>query len=208
MLYVEIDSRKLDLALRVFPRNLKGHLGDAFDYIGRSFVKRLKAERLSGRPGLRASWVFTKRLQRTFFVPIGGIGDMGTEIKFDSAVAVEHEEGGDITAKGGGRLAVPLSMRQEMFTAKGALKKKYKAPGLLKNMRLVMLKGQPYLAKFQKRKSEEITPMYVLKRTVRIPARLEFFKTWDKQENKNIQRLNRAIQMTLNGVPAPGFKGS
>jgi hypothetical protein len=200
MLYVEIDKRELDLALKLIPQQLKMELGDAFDHIGRKFVKTLGQTRMSGRPGIKAQpkGLF-RRLQRTMFVPTGGIMDMGTEIYFDSKVALLHELGGKVTGQGGKKLAVPLSARREMFTAGGALRQAYKRPRGVKGLNLIYLKNKYWLAKRLK-KLKSVVSLYVLKRSVKIPPRLQFFKTWDTMENQNMQRINLAIERALKKV--------
>jgi hypothetical protein len=100
---------------------------------------------------------------------------------------------------GGGKLAVPLSARKELFTSDGRLKKQYKQPRLLKNVIPIQLKGKTFLAKVKK-KLRELIPIFVLKNSVRIRPRLLFYKTWDDMQNERIDILNKSIEKALNKV--------
>lgn len=199
MLYITINTKNLEKALRMVPEALKMELGDAFDYIGRKFLKTFRETRLQGPPGIRGTphGIF-KRIHRTMLVPYGGIENMGTTIYTESKIAKLHEIGGIVEAKKGS-LAVPLSARTEMYTQGGALKTKYRYPGRLRNVRLVLLKGKRFLAEFVKR-SREIKPLYVLKNRIRIKPRLGFYDTWKSMENLNMQRLNNAVIKALNKI--------
>ncbi len=196
MLYVAINTKNLDKAIRLVPQKLKTELGDAFDHIGRKFLKTFKETRLEGPPGIKGRrHGILKRFIRTMLVPYGGIENMGTAIYTESKIAKLHETGGIVEAQSGS-LAVPLSMRREMYTAGGALRTKYRYPGRLKNVGAVLLRGKRFLAQFIKR-SREIKPLYVLKNRVIIKPRLGFYDTWKTMENTNIQILNRAAVKAL-----------
>ncbi len=201
MIEVEVNTQKLEKAIRMIPHHLKMELGDAFDYLGKKLLKTFKQTRLQGPPGIkgRTHGIF-KRFKRVMLVPTSGIDSMGTIIFTESKIARLHEEGGVIE----GNLKVPLSARTEMFTAggygKGTLKRKYKAPSRLKNIRLVVLRGKRFLAKFKRGDESEITPLYVLKNRIKIRPRLGFYKTWENMENLRLNRLNKAVHKALQKV--------
>lgn len=199
----EIDTRKLDLAIRILPRQLKMNMGDAFDHIRGHFYKEFRAKRLGGPPGIRGkSRAFFGRFKRNFLVPLGNdMNNMGIELYTDSKVARQHETGGTVTAEGGGKLAVPLSARSEMFSRSGLLRKRYKKPGQLKNVVPIKFKsgGDTFLTKVKKG-SREVRPLFVLKRSIRLQPRLGFMKMWDNQTNWRLNRLNKAVEKTLNEV--------
>ncbi len=204
MIDTQIDTKKLERAIKIVPRQLKIELGDAFDYLGRKFLKTLWKTRLQGPPRLRARprGLF-KHFKRVMLVPSTGIDGMGTVIYTKSKIARIHEEGGVITGKGGKRLAVPLSMRSQMYTGRGSLKKRYKEPGKIKNLREIPLKGKRFLVKFKKKRDSELKReniLYVKKNQIRIKPRLGFFDTWDGLERLRIPRINRAIQKALETV--------
>lgn len=205
MLWVEINSAKLERTIRLAPMQLKMELGDAFDYLGRKLLKTFRAERLQGPPGIRGAGhhgIFT-RFKRVSLVPAGGnINNMGTEIFTESKIAKLHEEGGIVTASSG-QLSVPLSARTEMYSSSGKLKKRYKSPASLANLKEIFLKGKPFLVKFKSKKDREITPekvLYVLKNGVQIKPRLGFYKTWDSMQTLRIQRLNSAVEKALQKI--------
>lgn len=198
---VEINTKNLDLAMRLFPRRLKINLGDAFDHISRHFLKDWRGKQLQGPPGLRSSsqGIF-KQFKRVSLVPVGGdINNMGFEIFATSKIARQHERGETVTAQGGGKLAVPLSARAELFSGSGMLKRKYRKPGALKGLVRIRFGEKTFLTKIKKR-TREVLPLFVLKPSVKLQPRLGFLKTWDSQANWRLERLNKAIEKTLNEV--------
>lgn len=198
-LTVEINTKNLERTLRMFPKELKYEIADGMDHISRKFLKTFRQERLQGPPGIRGRphGIFT-HFSRASLVS-QDIEGMGMVIFSDSKIARMHEEGATVKNPGGGKLAVPLSARKELFTADGRLKRQYRQPRLLKNVIPIQLKGKTFLAKVKK-KVRELLPLFVLKNSVRIKPRLMFYKTWDEMQNERIQILNKSIEKTLNKV--------
>jgi hypothetical protein len=127
---------------------------------------------------------------------------MGMTVFSDSKIARMHEEGAIIKAASGERLAVPLSARPEMFVGgryPGRLKKQYRFPGLMKNVRKVILKGKTFLAKIKK-KSKELLPLFILKNGIRVRKRLNFYKTWDDMQNVRIVIINKSVKKAIDSV--------
>jgi hypothetical protein len=198
-LRIEINTKNLERAIRLFPKELKYEIADGMDHATRKFLKIFKQTRLQGPPGIkgRSHGIFT-HFQRASLVS-QNIEGMGMVIFSDSKIARMHEEGAILKNPGGGKLAVPLSARKELFTSDGRLKKQYKQPRLLKNVIPIQLKGKTFLAKVKK-KLRELIPIFVLKNSVRIHPRLMFYKTWDDMQNERIDILNKSIEKALNKV--------
>lgn len=198
-LTVEINTKNLDRALRMFPKELKYEIADGMDHISRKFLKTFRQERLQGPPGIRGRphGIFTHFSRASLLSQ--DIEGMGMVIFSDSKIARMHEEGATVKNPGGGKLAVPLSARKELFTADGRLKRQYREPRLLKNVVPIQLRGKTFLAKVKK-KVRELLPLFVLKNSVRIRPRLMFYKTWDEMQNERVQILNKSIEKTLNKV--------
>ena len=198
-LRLEINTKNLERAIRLFPKELKYELGDGMDHISRKFLKIFRQTRLQGPPGKRAHphGIFTY-FQRASVVS-QDIEGMGMVIFSDSKIARMHEEGATLKNPGGGKLAVPLSARKELFTSDGRLKRQYRRPRLLKNVIRIQLKGKTFLAKVKK-KLREILPLFILKNQVRIKPRLMFYKTWDEIQNARIEILNKSIEKALSKV--------
>ena len=198
-LRLEINTKNLERAIRLFPKELKYELGDGMDHISRKFLKIFRQTRLQGPPGIRAHphGIFT-HFQRASLVS-QDIEGMGMVIFSDSKIARMHEEGATLKNPGGGKLAVPLSARKELFTSDGRLKRQYRRPRLLKNVIRIQLKGKTFLAKVKK-KLREILPLFILKNQVRIKPRLMFYKTWDEIQNARIEILNKSIEKALSKV--------
>lgn len=196
-LITEIDTRALDRAIKIIPRVLKFELGDGMDRISKGFLKRFRQQRLQGPPGIRGAsgyGLFGTFKRVSLVSPV--IEGMGMQVYSDSKIAKLHETGGIVKAPGGGKIAVPLSARTQMFTAKGRLRGRYKRPHQLKNVEPMRLKGQTFLVKVKKR-AEKILPLYVLKRSVRLNPRLGFYRLWDSLANYRIEILNRSIDKAL-----------
>lgn len=195
-LTVEINTKNLDRALRLFPKELKYEIADGMDHVSRKFLKVFRQERLQGPPGIkgRPHGIFT-HFSRASLVS-QDIEGMGMVIFSDSKIARMHEEGATLKNPGGGKLAVPLSARRELFTADGRLKKQYRQPRLLKNVVPIQLRGKTFLAKVKK-KLRQLLPLFVLKNSVRIRPRLMFYKTWDDMQNERINILNKSIEKAL-----------
>jgi hypothetical protein len=192
--YTEINDKELRLAIKIAPRILKYELADGMDRISKGFLKRFRASRLQGPPGIRGAsrfGLFGRFTRASIVSP--SIEGMGIEIFADSKIAKLHEEGGIVKDPSGGMLAVPLSARDEMFTVRGKLKKKYKSPRLIKGLRRVKLRGKYFLAKGLRK----LLPMFVLKPVVRISERLEYYRTWDRLANYRITILNSSIDKAL-----------
>jgi hypothetical protein len=132
-LLTEIDTSKLEKAIKIAPRVLKFELADGMDRIGKGFLKRFRQQQLQGPPGVRGAsgHGLFGTFKRVFFVS-PTIEGMGIQIFSDSKIAKLHETGGTVKDPGGGRLAVPLSARTEMFTPSGKLRARYKRPRELK----------------------------------------------------------------------------
>jgi hypothetical protein len=192
-----LDNRGLNKAIKRVPNRVRREIGDGMDRIGKGFLKRWRKARLHGPPGVRGKsghGLFGTFKRASIFGK--SIDDMGVHIWSDSKVAQVHEEGGDVTAKGGGRLAVPLSAREQMFTAGGKLRKRFKRPGKLRNVVPMRWRGKTFLVKTKKR-DKEILPLYVLKEKVRLKPRLEFLKTWNSLTNYRTKIINDKIKIAL-----------
>lgn len=200
MLTTEIDTRKLDLAIKIAPKVLKYELADGMDRIGKGFLKRFRESQLQGPPGVRGAsgHGLFGTFKRTFFVS-PSIEGMGIEVFSQSKIAKLQETGGVVSDPSGGRLAVPLSVRTQMFTSQGKLRTMYKSPRELKNVMAMRLKGQTFLARVTKG-FKKILPLYVLKRQVRLKPRLGFYRTWDGLVNYRIDILNKSVDNALRKI--------
>jgi hypothetical protein len=163
-------------------------------------LKRFREAQLQGPPGVRGAsghGLYGTFKRVSLVSPT--IEGMGMEIFSESKVAKLQETGGVVKDPSGGRLAVPLSARTEMFTSEGRLREMYKKPRDIKNIKPLKLKGQTFLAKVTKSFSK-ILPLYVLKREVRLKPRLGFYRTWDGLVNYRIDVLNKSIWKALSKV--------
>jgi len=199
-LTTEIDTRALEKAIKIAPKVLKFELGDGLDRISKGFLKRFRKQQLQGPPGVRGAsgHGLFGTFKRTFLVS-ASIEGMGVHIFSDSKIAKLHETGGIVKDPGGGRLAVPLSARTQMFTARGKLRTRYRKPKTLKNVHPMRFRGKTFLARITKR-TQKILPLFVLKRQVRLKPRLGFYRTWDGLVNYRIDILNQKIDSALRKI--------
>jgi len=196
----EVDMRALDKAIKIAPRVLKFELGDGMDRISKGFLKRFRQQRLQGPPGVRGAsgYGLFGTFKRVSLVS-STIEGMGMQVYSESKIAKLHETGGVVTDPSGGRMAIPLSARSQMFTAKGKLRGRYKKPRQLKNVEPMRFKGQTFLVRVTKR-AQKLLPLYVLKRSVRLKPRLGFYRVWDSLANYRIEILNKKIENALRKI--------
>lgn len=199
VLEARVDTKQFDKVVKFWPVKAKMELGDALDNISLKFLKEFKKQRLQGPPGIRGHphGIFST-FKRTFLVS-PTIDGMGLEVFSPSKVAAIHETGGVVRNSKGGRLAVPLSVRTEMFTQKGKLKKQFKDPRSLKNVFPVRINAKEFLVR-RRRRETEILPLYVLKSSVRLKARLGFFQVWDSLQSFRLLRIQKAIHKVLESL--------
>lgn len=213
---VEINSAKLQKALRAFPQELKYELADSMDHISRRFFKRFYAERLSGPPGIRARshgifhWfkrrlegqrieisnrsMTTKRTEEILSSSSSSPLDMKFEIYTKSKAAGIHERGGTIAP--GGMMAVPLSSQTQMFRESGHLKENYKLDNMGGKLVPIRIRNHIYLAQVN-RARHTFKLYYILLNQVKIKPRLGFYSTWNNMQNDTISLLNKAVDNTL-----------
>lgn len=196
-LKVEINTKNLQFALKFFPQQLKVELADGFDHISRKFLSTFFKNRLRGRPGITARPGGLKTKFSRSLLVAKELDGMGIRILGDSNIAVMHEEGAVLRNPSGGKLAVPLSKRTEMFTSSGRLKKQYRKPRAIRNVIQIEVNGKQFLAKKKSKKSSEIKPLFVLKNNIKIKPRLGFYNEWDSMLNTNIEILNKSIQKAI-----------
>ncbi len=108
VLTTEINTQRLDMALKLFPQRLKEELGDGMDHITRKFLGIFRQQRLQGPPGVRGRphGIFTHFYRASLVSK--DIEGMGMVVFSDSKVAKLQEEGGKVSNPGGGKLAVPF----------------------------------------------------------------------------------------------------
>lgn len=196
MIVMSFDDKALKRALELFPKELKYNLGDAFDHIGRSFVGSFRKKKIVDYLGRahRPIGIF-KQTRRASIVPNSGIDSMGVKVWIDSPnIAPRLQFGASVMSKKHGGMAVPLSSRREMFTRGGRLRKKYRDPDRLKNIFSLESKGNVFLVE---RKKGELIFRYVLKKSVKVKAQLQFYQTMDEKRNRNLQILNKAVGKTI-----------
>jgi hypothetical protein len=194
---VKINTNQLMRAYHLVPKELEYELKDAFDHLSRKFLKVFRNKRLSGPPGVKARprGLFTHFKRNVVFRGLRGT-DSYAEIYTESKIAKLHEEGGTLRDPSGGKIAVPLSARTQMFTSSGALRKRYKNIAGLRNIIPKIINGKVFLVRVKKR-DKSILPLYVLKKSVRVKPRLEFYETFHATAPVMYGILNKAFDKAL-----------
>lgn len=196
MIKTEINTSDLKAVLKTLPPVLKAEMADSLDHVSKKFLKEFRLRRLSGRPGIigRPHGIF-QRFQRIFTIPKKE--GLGVVIFSESKIAKLHETGGTVRAGGGDKIAVPLSSKEELFTSKGALRQRYRTRVGRANLVPIKFGQQTFLTRIMKR-TREVRPLFVLKQSVTLEARLGFYETWDAMEGTIYQllaqRLIRAVK--------------
>lgn len=194
--HLKLNTRNFERAFHLVPQALKEEFKDALDHISRKFLKEFRAKRLSGPPGVKARprGLFS-HFHRQMSVS-GALEDMAVSVYTESKVAKLHESGGIIRDPKGGHIAVPLSVRTEMFTASGALKKRFKNIRNLKNVIALKFGSKIFLARVKKR-SREVKPLFVLKKQVVMKKRLGFYVMYEQIKPVFIRILNNSFYKAL-----------
>jgi len=182
----KLDDRAFKKALNEFPKKVFKEYKRGGQRVGRRFTGLLVQKRLTGRPGLKRR---SGDLARSFKSRVTGetLNNLVLIIFTASKYAKIQEKGGVVTATKTKMLAIPLA---PALTASGVAR--YKTPRDM-NLKVTIRGGKVFLA--TKDTKEEL--MYILKKSVTIPARLGMFKLWDR-EVRNTQKvlityINKAI---------------
>ncbi len=200
-LQVEIDSSKLDKALRIASTELRAEVADTIDHVSRTFFKNLYQKRFKGPPGLKMGGRgnlfsrFRKRVigQEGTFKGRSSTGvvtaslaasetsteDMGMEVYTDSPAAKIHEFGGDIE---GHNMPVPFPGKH-----------------ITKGLRLEKIGGRIFLVR-RNRRDQKSEFVGILKDKIHLKPRLGFYTTWNDMQNQTIERFNSAISRALSKV--------
>lgn len=195
MIKTEINTNDLKAVIRSLPPVLKVEMADSLDHVSRKFLKEFKRRRLSGRPGIigRPHGIFSRFHKDLLEIKEG----LSAVIFSDSKIAELHEKGGTITSGSGEKIAAPLSARKELFTAQGSLRQRYRSREGRRSLRPIRFGSETFLARV-KRKTREVLPLFVLKQSIHLKPRLEFYKTWDSMQETVYgilaKRLIRAVK--------------
>ena len=199
----KVNTRRLRRAMDRAPRELAKGFANAFDRHAFIFEGHVKTKRLQGRPGLIGR---TGKLARS----IGHtrpdrrlkLQNLSVRIFIGNALtpyARIQEFGGVVRPVNKRFLTVPLPAN---LTA-GGVPRFPSAAELLSSR-----PGQTFIARSRAgnpiiglREGSSVTWLWVLKKSVRIPARLGFIKAFDSREMRadRRQRLNKAIRDALKG---------
>ena len=222
-LEIQIDSKRLQKILAASPKELYKALKSAARDIGRRFLSHHRAKRMSGPLGQRV--LATKKgLKSHFKYDVSGttLNSLKVEMGTRSRVAIEHEKGRKLRAKGTAYMTIPMPAAK---TAKGRTTKRAKkllmnakhvhqAPqagfGLRHKGRRVKDKlflirardGRKYLATAKtgaKSKGKQlITLWFHLKKSAQLRPLLDFeglWETWRKKQGR--RRWNGAVRGAL-----------
>lgn len=163
----------------------------AFRDFGMDFLRKMKTERLRGRPGLAKR---TGELARSFQMSLAGetLADAKLRIWTTSPYAKIHEYGGTIRPVKGKWLTIPLP---------GAATKAGVARGGARDFENTFFawskNGNLILFQKGKGKKGKPTPLFVLKEEVTIPARLGFRALWSSTALERKIRVREAVRVAM-----------
>ena len=207
---VKIDDQRLQRFLklkeRAMPRLAKQLVEGAVTLHQKQMTVRLSNR---GEVGLRSrTGALRRSLRRTPAVP-GSLGMEATSrVGQGAPYARIHERGGVIRPKRGRFLTVPLKSAK---TAAGATRAAAKlvnrgddwqthrrVPGASSRATFIYQgRHSPIIA--TKRAGGQVMPLYILRRSVTIPARLAFRKTWREQRSKRALLYRRTARKFIQG---------
>jgi len=188
---VAIELRGIDQVRNLIsniPNRLFPLLKSQFQYVTFGLQREMQA-RVSGDKLMRR----TGQLARSFITKIGGssIGNLFGLVETDSKYAKIHEYGGTIRPTNARFLTIPTEFNK---TSAGVMRK---------NARQLMSEGKSFfkesrngnLMLFTQTARNTIKPMFILKDSVTIPARLGFRETaekWLEKLKDGLQNLMRS----------------
>jgi len=189
-LKIEINSKKLNKALRIAPAEITKQMADAFDHIGKKFMKAFWAStgvKATPRVGIINRFRYYVNSKKN-------LNKMNFRINTYSNVAEIHEKGGTIRAKSGS-MALPMGAA---LTKTGHLLKKFRGKDLkdIKGLFPLRIGRTVFLVK-KKRGSQGLEPFFILRNQIYIKPRLKFMDTWDSLETFRANQMNEAIEKAL-----------
>lgn len=188
---VEVDDRSLRRAVAAYPTRTFRELRDEFRRILREFETEFKQRRLTGRPGLARR---TGALVRSFEVVVTGtdVDDLRGTLGTDSKYAAIHEYGGRITPTRGQYLAIPLAAA---LTRAGVTRDE---PRSYSDAFFITSRSGTLL--LVRRAGGGIEPLFAMKRSVTIPARMGLTDLWQARTPHFIRRINVRLAEVLRGL--------
>lgn len=183
---ITVDEKQLVRALATVPDALTRELRDALEKILRRFEREFVSTRLSGRPGLQRR---SGNLARSWVREVRGRRLKDLQARFATRVkyAPIHEFGGIIRPVRAKFLAIPLSDSRVKGTADSP--RDYPDGFFLRS------KGGNLL--FGVSEGDRFVPLFVLKREVRIPARMGLLDLWEAKRAGITDQLNDAVRRAL-----------
>jgi hypothetical protein len=220
----ESDIRRFNFLAGAIPKEMARQMGDAAWKTMTRFRAVFVAARLSGRPGLRR---ITGDLIRSFRVgrtPRGTrLDDIVSWLASRSTYAATHEYGKVIRPKRRRMLAIPLPAakteagavrgksvrvaRAEMSRGSILIPKGERTLYARRDLTLIRSKKGNLLL-VEKTGGRSFIPMYVLKTSVRIPPRMNFFNTFRTWVMKPaaLRFFRRALKKAFEKFEKKGFE--
>jgi len=215
---IKFDTQKLERALSVMPGKIFTGLKRAFGDVGDTFHATMVNERLSGHSATSLG-VRTGHLRGSFKKAVtgGNLDDLTMFFYTTSKYAEIHEKGGTIYPKNTKYLAIPLSAARQPSGASQGYKPRslplvYGGRSKAGN---IILRLSPYGAALAGNRNKYTTgektakgrlkrfkltagvPMFVLVKSVTIPARLNMMVTWNRDIPVTMGILNNAVDKVI-----------
>ena len=196
---VKVDAEKLARALNEVPKalyvSLKKRLGGQRGYLNK-WARQTFAGKRFARGGQSGSDLLHRRtgaFSRSFGSlthgkDVGSLRFLTGTVNAEVPYAFIHEFGGTITASRTKYLTIPLAAAK---TASGV------ARGPARSFQNTFVRmTRAGLIIFQKQGDSSV-PLFLLRKSVDIPARLGFFRSWQKQLPTLIREFNKSVDEAL-----------
>ncbi len=211
---IKIDRGKVDKVILRMPMRCRKAVADGLDHASRSFMNELWKKRMQGPPGIKANpqGIFHRFRRVTMvdgkatFLRVRGsqsdtvsdiahssknVFDMKVEVYSKSKVAGKLERGGIIQS--GRSMSIPLNAKaKEMMTQVGP---KTNLKAVFPDLKPVIINGKFFLARKQAFKKLQL--LFILRKRVKVPARLGFFDTWNEHAPRREQIIDEAFQKAM-----------
>lgn len=187
MIEARVDTAPLKKSLREVRRLAYRGIRTEFRGIGKDFRTTFAAARLSGRPGIKGRRSMVRSVTKG-----SRLQNLLLRVGFRPRFIGIHEKGGTIKGKKA-FASLPGGPYVRMPVGQSRTERRRKASFL--NTFIARVKGGWMI--FQKTAGGNVRPLYVLKKEVKIPARLDFFASWKKGLPVVLKRVQNALHNSM-----------
>lgn len=188
------DPARFAAAMRLAPEALAKSLKDEVGKFTLWFAQKHMARQMNLRLKTR-----TGALKRSFGATSSGdkLSDLQWLVFTTSPYAITHEDGAEIKPTEKRYLTVPLNAAMTKTGRKRGQARSFENTFVQKAK-----SGKLFIFQRYGKGGKKIRPLFMLVDSVKIPPRLEFFKTWDDQNKALMGKVALAVDTALDSLKA------